>query len=111
MSVRRILKFPEPVLKQTAAPVSNIDGRVDTLVGDMLETMYAAPGVGLAAPQVGISERVIVLDIDPENPGKKVFRLINPTIVHREGKILWEEGCLSVVDYSEQVERSKHILV
>ncbi|HYD49999.1 MAG TPA: peptide deformylase [Terriglobales bacterium] len=111
MSLRKILKFPEPILKETASSVSNIDGRVDTLVIDMLETMYNAPGVGLAAPQVGVSERVIVLDIDPENPGKKVFKLINPTIVQREGSIVWEEGCLSVVDYTEKVERAQHILV
>ena len=111
MAVRRILKFPDPLLKQDASAVTNIDGQVDTLIKDMMETMYAAPGVGLAAPQVGISERVIVLDIDPENPGKKVFQLINPTIVQREGSIVWEEGCLSVVDYTENVERAKHILV
>lgn len=111
MAIRRILKFPDPFLKETADDVPNIDGRVDTLVTDMLETMYAAPGVGLAAVQVGVPDRIIVVDIDPENKGKNVFKLINPVIVQREGTITWEEGCLSVVDYNETVTRSKHILV
>lgn len=111
MALREILKFPDPRLKRRADDVANIDGTVDTLVNDMLETMYAAPGVGLAATQVGSAERVIVLDSDPEDRGKHQLRLINPTIVEREGSIVWEEGCLSVVDYTEQVTRANHILV
>lgn len=111
MAIRKILKYPDTSLKEVAEEVTNIDGRVDTLVGDMLETMYAAPGVGLAAIQVGVPERVIVLDVDTENRGKSVIKLINPVIVEREGSIVWEEGCLSVVDYNEKVERSKRILV
>jgi len=111
MSIRPILKFPDPRLKSAATAVGNIDGSIDSLVSDMLETMYAAPGVGLAATQVGSGDRVIVLDIDPENRGKQQFKLINPEIVQREGSIVWEEGCLSVVDYTENVTRANHILV
>ena len=111
MALRKILKFPETVLQQVSGEVKNIDGPVDTLVQDMVETMYAAPGVGLAAPQVGVGQRVIVLDTDAENPGKKLLKLINPVIAEREGHIVWEEGCLSVFDYTAEVNRSKRVLV
>lgn len=111
MALRRILKFPEPVLKQTAVDVTNIDGQVDEVLRDMVETMYAAPGVGLAAPQIGVSERMIVVDVDAEEPGKHLLKLINPVIAERDGTILWEEGCLSVVDYTAEVKRSAKILM
>jgi len=111
MSIRKILKFPETALQDVAGAVKNIDAGVDTLVQDMVETMYAAPGVGLAAPQVGVKQRVIVLDTDGENPGKNLLKLINPVIVEREGHIVWEEGCLSVFDYVAEVNRSKRVLV
>jgi peptide deformylase len=111
MALRRILKFPEAILKEKAADVTNIDGQVDEALRDMTETMYAAPGVGLAAPQIGISERMIVVDVDHENPGKNLLKLVNPVIVEREGTILWEEGCLSVVDYTAEVKRSAQILL
>jgi peptide deformylase len=111
MGLRRILKYPEPELKGVAAPVANIDGQINELVRDLAETMYAAPGVGLAAPQVGVAERVIVVDIDHENPGKHLLQLVNPVVVEREGTIVWEEGCLSVVDFTAEVKRSAHVLV
>jgi peptide deformylase len=111
MALRRILTYPAPELKKVSEAVRNIDGQVDELVRDMLETMYAAPGIGLAAPQVGVDERVIVLDIDAEEPGKHQIRLINPVIAEREGSIVWEEGCLSVVDYTAEVTRSAKVLV
>src|SRR4029453_11306569 len=111
MPLRRILKFPAPQLKKTATAVKDIDGQVDELLRDMADTMYAAPGVGLAAPQVGVSQRMIVLDVNHEEPGKDLLRLINPVIVEREGTTLWEEGCLSVVDYSAEVRRSAKVLV
>lgn len=111
MALREILTFPSPELKKTAVDVANIDGRVSQLADDMVETMYAAPGVGLAAPQVGVPERMIVLDVDSENPGKNLLKLINPVIVERRGEILWEEGCLSVVDYTAEVKRSAEVLV
>jgi peptide deformylase len=111
MAILEILKYPEPVLGKTASPVKNITGKTAQLVGDLLETMYAAPGVGLAAPQVGASERIMVLDIDHENPGKQVYKLINPVITRAEGEIIWEEGCLSVVDFTAEVRRAAQVEV
>ncbi len=111
MSVRKILKFPETALHDVAGPVRTINGEVNTLVQDLVETMYAAPGVGLAAPQLGVGQRVIVLDTDADNPGKNLLKLINPVIVEREGHIVWEEGCLSVFDFTAEVNRSKRVLV
>lgn len=111
MALRTILTYPAPELKKVSVPVANIDGHTADLVRDMLETMYDAPGVGLAAPQVGIAERLIVLDVDGDNPGKHPIQLINPVIAERDGSIVWEEGCLSVVDYTAEVRRSARVLV
>ena len=111
MALLKIRKFPDDTLKEPAAPVKNINGNVEGLIDSMVQTMYAAPGVGLAAPQVGESKRIIVLDTDHENPGKHLLKLINPKVVEAEGKIIWEEGCLSVIDYTADVERAAHVLV
>jgi len=111
MALLKIRKFPDPVLKQAAAPVSNIDGKLAGLIESMVQTMYAAPGVGLAAPQVGESQRIIVLDTDHENPGRNLLKLINPKIVEAEGEIVWEEGCLSVIDYTAEVKRAAKVLL
>jgi len=113
MAVRPILQYPAPVLKTRAEVVRDIDAEVARLVEDMAETMYAAPGVGLAAPQVGIGRRVIVLDIhgEDEEPGNRLLRLINPVIAEREGEITWEEGCLSVPDLTAPVKRARRVLV
>jgi peptide deformylase len=111
MALLRIRKFPDEVLKRPARPVENINGDLNLLIDSMAQTMYAAPGVGLAAPQVGESRRVIVLDTDHVEPGKHLLRLINPRVVAAEGKIIWEEGCLSVIDYSAEVERAAKVLV
>jgi peptide deformylase len=111
MALRKILTFPAPELKHAAHAVRNIDATINQLVTDLVETMYAAPGVGLAAIQVGSPERVIVLDVDHENPGKHLLKLVNPVIVERDGSIVWEEGCLSVVDYTAEVTRAKRVLV
>ena len=111
MSLRRILKYPASELKVAAVAVAEIDGQVDAILGDMADTMYAAPGVGLAAPQVGIGQRLIVVDVDSENPGTHLLKLVNPVIAERAGTILWEEGCLSVVDYTAEVKRSAEVLV
>lgn len=111
MALRRILKYPAPELKELAVEVTAIDGRTDELLRDMAETMYAAPGVGLAAPQVGTSERVVVIDVGAEEPGKQLLKLINPRIAEREGSVVWEEACLSVVDFSAEVRRSAKVLV
>jgi len=111
MAILEILKYPESVLHKVGAPVKNISGKTAQLIKDLLETMYAAPGVGLAAPQVGVSQRIIVLDLDHENPGKQVYKLINPVITHAEGEIIWEEGCLSVVDFTAEVRRAARVQV
>jgi peptide deformylase len=111
MALRKILTYPAAELKQVAHAVQSIDGSIDALVTDLVESMYAAPGVGLAATQVGSRERVVVLDVDHEHPGARLIKLINPVIVEAEGSIVWEEGCLSVVDYSAEVTRAKRVLV
>ncbi|MBI3785696.1 MAG: peptide deformylase [Deltaproteobacteria bacterium] len=112
MALRKILTYPAEELKHFSEPVKNIDGGIDQLVTDLVDTMYHAPGVGLAAPQVGITERIIVVDVDAaEDPGKKLVKLINPVIVEAEGSVIWEEGCLSVVDYTAEVKRANRILV
>ena len=111
MALLRIRKFPDEVLKQPALPVANIDGSLDSLIESMAQTMYAAPGVGLAAPQVGEASRIIVLDVDHENPGKKLLKLINPEIIETEGSLIWEEGCLSVIDFTADVKRARRVLV
>ncbi|HXW82871.1 MAG TPA: peptide deformylase [Candidatus Binataceae bacterium] len=111
MALLTIRTFPDDTLKKPADPVENIDGGLNSFIDSMVQTMYAAPGVGLAAPQVGESRRIVVLDTNHEEPGKHLLKLINPRVVESAGKIIWEEGCLSVVDYSAEVERAKHVLV
>src|SRR5207249_731895 len=113
MALRQILEYPNPLLKKRAAPVATIGGEVATLIEDLAETMYAAPGVGLAATQVGVGQRVIVLDLhgEDEAPGKRLLKLINPEIVEREGEVVWEEGCLSVPGLSAPVKRARRVLV
>ena len=111
MALRPILKFPAPALKKNAAAVTSIDGQVDELLRDMTETMYAAPGVGLAATQIGVAQRLITLDVDHEHPGEHLLKLVNPVIAERGGTVLWEEACLSVVDYTAEVRRAQHVLV
>ena len=109
MAILGILKYPDPTLKKVAAPVEAVTDETVCLIGDMVETMYRAPGVGLAAPQVGVSRRIVVLDTDHENPGKNLLKLINPEIRHAEGEVLWEEGCLSVVDFTVEIKRAANI--
>jgi len=111
MALLKIRKFPDPSLKIAAGAVENIDGGVNGFVESLVQTMYAAPGVGLAATQVGDSRRIVVLDTDHEHLGKHLLKLINPEIVERDGSILWEEGCLSVVDYTAEVKRAARVLV
>jgi len=109
MAILEILKYPDPTLKKVAAPVEAVTAETVRLIGDMVETMYRAPGVGLAAPQVGVSRRIIVLDTDHENPGKNLLKLINPEIRRAEGEVLWEEGCLSVVDFTVEIKRAANV--
>ena len=112
MSIRDIVLYPHEVLTKKARPVADIDDEVRQLVDDMVATMYDAPGIGLAAPQVGVLQRLTVIDVssrEEEPPDLKV--LINPEIVHREGKIVWEEGCLSIPGIYEKVERAEKVVV
>jgi peptide deformylase len=111
MAILEILKYPDPRLSKVARPVKNITGDIVQLIDDMLETMYAAPGVGLAANQVGALHRVVVMDIDHENPHKRVYKLVNPVIARSQGEILWEEGCLSIVDFTAEVRRAAQVEV
>ena len=111
MALLRIRKFPDSTLKTAAKAVENIDGGLNSFVESMVQTMYAAPGVGLAATQVGDARRIVVLDTDHKNIGKHLLKLINPEIVQREGSILWEEGCLSVIDYTAEVKRAAKVVV
>lgn len=109
--VREILIWPDPILKQKAKPVAKVDDSIRTLVKDMFETMYAADGVGLAAPQVGILHRVIVLDTTPRQPESKPIAMINPEIIAMEGETTYTEGCLSIPGEAEDVDRAAIVTV
>lgn len=111
MAIRPIVMYPHDVLATKASPVREVDAQVRQLVDDMIETMYDAPGVGLAAPQIGVLQRVAVIDVSARDEDGRLFVFINPEIIHREGKILWEEGCLSIPGIYEKVERSAKIAV
>ncbi|MGE8590847.1 peptide deformylase [Alcaligenes sp. WGS1538] len=108
MALLPILKFPDPRLHTVAKPVQEVDERVRTLVKDMAETMYDAPGVGLAATQVDVHERIVVIDVSEE--GNELLVLINPVITWKSEELqVYEEGCLSVPGVYDKVERSARI--
>ena len=109
--VREILVWPHPLLKQKATPVEVVDDSIRTLVKDMFESMYAADGVGLAAPQVGVLKNVIVLDTTPRQPDSKPIAMINPQLVTLEGETTYREGCLSIPGEAEDVDRAETVLV
>src|SRR5688500_10518523 len=109
--VREILIWPDPLLKKKASPVERVDDAIRTLVNDMFETMYAADGVGLAAPQIGVLKNVIVLDTSPRQPDSGPIAMINPVIVGQEGKTVYPEGCLSSPGEAEEVERAEKVTV
>lgn len=109
MALRTILHYPDPVLKKISAPVASIDDELRTLAQDMAETMYDAPGVGLAAPQVGVSRRLIVIDCAPQDGPPDLIVAVNPEIIAREGEVCEEEGCLSVPEYSARIPRSAKV--
>ena len=106
-----IIKYPDPVLAQEAEPVTVFDKDLATLVDDMFESMYAAEGIGLAAPQIAISKRIFIVDVSFGKEPKDKLVLINPEIVSREGKQLEEEGCLSLPDIRDKVSRAAHVRV
>jgi peptide deformylase len=107
MGLRTILEFPDPRLRTRAQPVKVFDAALGTLIDDMLETMYAAPGIGLAATQVDVHKRVIVIDISDERNEPVV--LVNPEILSREGEASTEEGCLSVPGIFDEVKRAAKV--
>ena len=109
MALLEILHYPDKRLRTVAVPVEDIDASIRTLVDDMFETMYAAPGIGLAATQVDVHKRVIVMDLSPEKD--EPLCLINPEIISSEGVEQTEEGCLSVPDIFETVERAERVVV
>lgn len=113
MALREVLQFPDPRLKLVARPIDEITDELRQLAADMIEVMYDEPGIGLAAPQVGASVRMFVIDTEwnDEEKGRNPIVVINPVISEREGRITWEEGCLSVPDYSATVERDAKILL
>jgi peptide deformylase len=109
--VREIVIWPDPVLKERALPVDRVDDDVRRLLEDMAETMYAADGVGLAAPQIAVKKRVIVIDASPRQEGQKLIHLVNPEIVKVEGQTTYTEGCLSIPGEAEDVERAAKVWV
>ncbi len=111
MAVLEILKYPHSVLKKRSKEVDQIDEEAKRLIHDMTETMYDANGVGLAACQVGVSRRIIVVDVSPLDPQQTFLAMINPEIISEEGEIDHEEGCLSVPDCVEKVKRRAKIHV
>lgn len=109
MALLNILQYPDERLHTIAQSVANFDERIKTLVKDMAETMYAARGIGLAATQIDVHERIIVMDLSEERNQLKVF--INPEIMHQAGDVTYEEGCLSVPGIYETVHRAERITV
>lgn len=111
MAVRPICAYPEAVLRQKAKPVENIDDDLQRLIDEMIETMYAAPGIGLAAPQVGVSLRLFVVDITSGQDVNALQIYINPEIVATEGRVREEEGCLSVVGVAGATPRAERVVL
>ena len=112
MAILDILTYPDQFLETVTQPVKNIDGMLQEVFDNMADTMYAAPGIGLAATQVGLDQSFILYDIAPQDGERALNVLVNPVIVSREGEILSEnEGCLSVPDYRADVKRAERVLV
>ena len=109
MTKLTILEFPDPRLRTRATPVEVVDDELRALIDDMFETMYAAPGIGLAATQVDVHKRLLVADISADKT--EPHALINPELIEKDGVAITEEGCLSVPGYYEEVERAEHIRV
>lgn len=111
MAVLPIVKYGDPVLRNPTQPVGEIDAALQKLIDDMVDTMYAAPGVGLAANQVGIGKRLTVIDLTVGKKPGNLHILINPELVEMEGQITEEEGCLSIPDFVEDVTRPERVKV
>jgi peptide deformylase len=109
--ILQIMTYPDDILRAKSETIENIDDDLQVLIDCMGKTMYAAPGIGLAANQVGETKRVLVYDINPLENGNNLSVLINPEIVHAEGEIIHEEACLSVIDFSAEVSRYSQVQV
>jgi peptide deformylase len=111
MAIREILEYPDPRLREVAKPVAKVTPEIQALIDDMAETMYDAPGVGLAANQIGENHRIFVLDCagDDEPSDFRVF--INPEIIAKDGQIVWSEGCLSFPGVTEEIKRAETVTV
>jgi peptide deformylase len=111
MALLKIVKYPEPVLHQVGKPVTEFDAQLKSLVADMFETMYAANGVGLAAPQINESKRLFVMDCSSGEDETQKIAMINPEIIHFEGEQIGEEGCLSFPGIFQKIQRSLRTIV
>lgn len=111
MALREILEFPDPRLREVGQPVTVFDDELRQLVEDMAETMYDAPGVGLAATQIGVAKRVFVIDIAGEDEPSDLKVFINPELIELDGTQVWEEGCLSFPGATEEVKRAERVRV
>jgi peptide deformylase len=112
MSIQKIYQYPEPVLRQETEKIDTFDSKLAELAEDMAETMYDAPGIGLAAPQIGKSIKLIVVDTSEDRDGEKKYQaMVNPEIIAHEGKQVDEEGCLSVPELTANVTRYQQITV
>jgi len=109
--VLEIVKYPHPALKAQAKPVEKIDDTVHRLIEDMIETIRQAPGIGLAAPQVGQSKQVMIADISSVEPDNDLIVLINPQVAEADGEMVDEEGCLSVLDFMSEIKRYARVKV
>jgi len=111
MAILEIKKYPDEILKTKASFVDEINGNIQKLIDDMIETMYKANGVGLSAPQVGVSKRIIVVDTSPRQENQSLIVLINPEIINSEGEIISEEGCLSLPGFITRLQRKQKVFV
>jgi len=111
MAIRRIVTYGNPVLRQRTQELSDLNGSLQQLIDDMAETMYAAPGVGLAANQVGSPHRLFVANPSDDRDPSKLLVVINPELVESDGEMVGEEGCLSVPDFREEVRRARRVFL
>jgi peptide deformylase len=112
MTIKPLIILPDPVLRQVSKSIEQVDADVQRLADDMLETMYDAPGIGLAAIQIGVARRMLVIDVSREGDEKAPLVIINPEIVtSSDERSTYEEGCLSIPDYYAEVERPAHVVV
>ncbi|MBV2184175.1 MAG: peptide deformylase [Rhizobium sp.] len=112
MTIKPLIILPDPVLRQVSTPIERVDAELQKLADDMLETMYEAPGIGLAAIQVGVPRRLLVIDVSKEGEDKRPLVFINPEIItSSDERSVYEEGCLSIPDYYAEVERPAMVTV